>query len=212
MTMSDGVRAVARSGGAGAAQGDPDDVAGLVGRAAAGEREAWDAVVERFGGLVWAVAVAHRLGPADSAEVAQTTWLRLLENLDRIREPERLAGWLATTARRESLRLLRLRARELPEDGLGLDVVPDPDPGPEELLLDDERHRRLWRAFTRLPERCRVLLHTVVVVAPPYTEAAAALGVPVGSIGPSRARCLRRLRRLFEEEGADGAAEEGTGW
>jgi RNA polymerase sigma factor (sigma-70 family) len=206
--MSNCVRAAARTG---AAQGEagPDDVAGLVERAAVGEQDAWDALVERFGALVWAVAGGHRLGPADTAEVAQTTWLRLLENLDRIREPARLGGWLATTARRESLRVLRLRAREFPADGADLDVERDPGPTPEEAVLDDDRDRRLWRAFTELPERCRVLLHLVVVVAPPYAEVAAALDLPIGSIGPSRARCLRRLRRLYQDgpSGTGGGGE-----
>ncbi|WP_214407722.1 RNA polymerase sigma factor [Pseudonocardia lacus] len=203
--MSNCVRADARPGGA-VGETDPDDVAALVGRAAAGEAAAWDAIVERFGGLVWAVAGGYRLGPADTAEVAQTTWLRLLENLDRIREPARLGGWLATTARREALRMLRMRAREIPEDGAELDVEVDPGPTPEEAVLDGDRDRRIWQAFTQLPERCRVLLHLVVVVAPPYAEVAAALDLPVGSIGPSRARCLRRLRKLYQD-GASGSAD-----
>jgi RNA polymerase sigma factor (sigma-70 family) len=211
--MSNCVRAAARTG---AAQGEtgPDDVAGLVERAAAGEEHAWDTIVERFGALVWSVASGHRLGPADTAEVAQTTWLRLLENLDRIREPARLGGWLATTARRESLRMLRLRAREFPEDGAELEVERDPGPTPEEAVLDEDRDRRLWQAVTALPERCRVLLHLVVVVAPPYTEVAAALDLPVGSIGPSRARCLRRLRRLYQDgpSGTGGGGEADGGW
>jgi len=200
--MSNCVRDAARPGAA--AETGPDEVAALVGRAAAGEQDAWDAIVERFGGLVWAVAAGYRLGPADTAEISQTTWLRLLEHLDRIREPARLGGWLATTARREALRLLRLRAREFPEDTAELDVGRDPGPTPEEAVLDEDRDRRLWLAFTRLPERCRELLHLVVVVAPPYAEVAAALDLPLGSIGPSRARCLRRLRRLYEE-GTDDA-------
>jgi RNA polymerase sigma factor (sigma-70 family) len=177
---------------------EPEEVAGAVRRAAAGDKDAWDAIVHDFSGLVWSVAGGHRLGPADSAEVVQTTWLRLLEHLDRIREPERLGGWLATTARRESLRMLRLRGRELPTDEESSFVrEPAPGPTPEEAVLDRDRDRRLWRAFHRLPERCRRLLHLVVVVAPPYAEVAEILGIPVGSIGPTRARCLERLRRLL---------------
>ena len=182
---------------------DPSEVAGVVRRAAAGDKDAWDAIVESFSGLVWSVANGHRLGPADAAEVMQTTWQRLLEHLDRIREPERLGGWLATTARRESLRMLKLRNRELPTDdettfGRGLEQ----GPSPEELVLDKDRDRQLWRAFARLSERCQRLLRLVVLVAPPYAEVAIALDMPIGSIGPTRARCLDQLRRFLTE--ADG--------
>ena len=180
-------------------------------RAAAGDRAAWDELVASFGRLVWSIAAAHRLGPADSAEVSQTTWLRLVENLDRISQPERLGGWLATTARRESLRLLRLRGRELPtDDEARLDGVPGVTaPTPESVTLDRERDRRLWRAFAALPDNCRVLLHMVVVVGPPYAEVADALEMPIGSIGPTRARCLDRLRRLLAADGMTSAAGGG---
>ena len=185
---------------------DPSDVAGAVRRAAAGDKDAWDEIVDSFSGLVWSVANSHRLGPADGAEVVQTTWQRLLEHLDRIREPERLGGWLATTARRESLRMLRLRARELATDdevtiGRGL----EPGPTPEEAMLDRDRDRQLWHAFNRLPERCQRLLRLVVLLTPSYAEVAATMEMPIGSIGPTRARCLDRLRRLFTEGPGDGA-------
>jgi RNA polymerase sigma factor (sigma-70 family) len=184
---------------------EPSEVAGAVRRAAAGDQGAWAALVDDFTGLVWSVAAGHRLGPGDTAEVVQTTWLRLLENLGRIREPERLGGWLATTARRESLRLLRLRGREWPADAEQvLDREPAPGPTPEEAVLDRDRDRRLWRAFARLPERCQRLLRLVVVLRPPYTEVAAIMDIPVGSIGPTRQRCLDRLRRQLAEGGADG--------
>lgn len=180
-------------------------MAGAVRRAAAGDKDAWDEIVESFSGLVWSVANGYRLGAADAAEVSQTTWLRLLENLDRIREPERLGGWLATTARREALRQLRLRGREhVTDDDATFDRAPSTDPGPEELLLVHDRDRLLWRAFTQLDDRCRRLLQLVVIVAPPYTEVAAALDMPIGSIGPTRARCLDRLRRLLEADGGGG--------
>ncbi|MEJ3652137.1 sigma-70 family RNA polymerase sigma factor [Actinomycetes bacterium KLBMP 9759] len=184
---------------------EQSSVAEAVRRAAGGDRAAWDALVANFSGLVWSVAIGHRLGPADSAEVVQTTWLRLLENLDRIREPERIGGWLATTARHESLRLLRLRGREqLTDDEAGFNAVPS-EPSPEELLLDRDRDRRLWTAFAQLPERCRALLRLVIIVAPPYAEVAAALDMPIGSIGPTRARCLDRLRRLLATAGVTDA-------
>jgi RNA polymerase sigma factor (sigma-70 family) len=187
---------------------DPSEVAGCVRRAAAGDKDAWDAIIESFSGLVWTVANGHRLGPADTAEVMQTTWLRLLENLDRIREPERLGGWLATTSRRESLRMLRLRGRELPtedEDSMGAAV--GSAASPEQIVLDSDRDRRLWSAFARLNNRCQQLLHLVIVVQPPYAEISAAMDMPIGSIGPTRQRCLERLRRLLGA-GPDGQA----GW
>jgi RNA polymerase sigma factor (sigma-70 family) len=186
---------------------DPSEVAGCVRRAAAGEKDAWDAIVESFSGLVWTVANGHRLGPTDTAEVMQTTWLRLLENLERIREPERLGGWLATTARRESLRMLRLRGREIPtddEDAIGPGT--GSAPSPEQAVLDSDRDRRLWSAFVRLNDRCKQLLHLVIVVQPPYSEVAEAMDMPIGSIGPTRQRCLERLRRLLgDAEGGEGA-------
>jgi RNA polymerase sigma factor (sigma-70 family) len=183
---------------------EPSEVADAVRRAATGDKDAWDEIVNSFGGLVWAVANSYRVGPADAAEVSQTTWQRLLEHLDRIREPERLGGWLATTARREALRLLKLRAREVPiEDEAAFGPRTDQSPTPEEAVLDRDRDRALWRAFARLSERCQRLLRLVVLVAPPYAEVAAALDMPIGSIGPTRQRCLEQLRRLLAE-GLDG--------
>lgn len=183
---------------------EQSEVAGTVRRAADGDRAAWNALVESFSGMIWSVSTSYRLGPADAAEVVQTTWLRLLENLGRIREPERVGGWLATTARRESLRLLRLRGRELVTDdetrfdrGWAGPGNVEVDRTPEDVLLDRDRDRALWRAFARLSERCRQLLQLVVVDAPPYAVVSAALDMPVGSIGPTRARCLDQLRRFM---------------
>jgi len=176
---------------------EQSEVAGTVLRAAAGDRSAWDEIVASFSGLIWTIASAHRLGPADAAEITQTTWMRLVENLATIREPERLAGWISTTARRECLRMLRLRGREvITDEETTFDAGPT-GPTPEEQLLDRERDRILWRAFAQLPDRCRALLQLVVVASPSYVEVAAALDMPVGSIGPTRSRCLKRLRTLM---------------
>lgn len=180
-------------------------MADTVRRAAAGDKAAWNALVESFSRLIWGVANSHRLGPADAAEVVQTTWLRLLENLDKITYPERVGGWLATTARHESLRQLRLRGREFPSDEeRTFERETGSETTPEQRVLDRDRDRRVLAAFDRLPERCRTLLQLVVVVAPPYSEVAAALDMPVGSIGPTRARCLERLRRLLANDGITG--------
>ncbi len=188
---------------------EQSEVADCVRRAAAGEQEAWDAIVVSFSGLLWAIATGHRLNSADAAEVVQTIWLRLLENLEKIREPERLGGWLATTARRESLRHLKLQGRELvTDDATRLDLglldqrrAEHLERSPEAVTLDRDRDRRLWEAFAQLSDRCRQLLALVVIVAPPYAEVADAMDMPVGSIGPTRARCLERLRALLADDG-----------
>src|SRR3954470_12445198 len=129
----------------------------LVHAAADGDQEAWDALVDRFGGLVWAVARGHRLSPADAADVSQTTWLRLVEHLGRIRDPERVGAWLAAPARHEGLRGIRPPGRFIADGGVGLDAV-GTEPEPSTLLLATERTAALWRAVEALPERCRTLI------------------------------------------------------
>lgn len=176
----------------------------LLEAAAAGDGAAWDSLVERFTGLLWATARAHRLSSADAADVVQTTWLRLVENLGRIQDPERLGGWLATTARRECLVVLRRSHREPPiGDERLLDSVPDQRSPLDAALLADERDAALWRVFAELPDRCRRLLRVLLAdPAPSYAEVAEALEMPVGSIGPTRQRCLSSLRVLAVESGA----------
>jgi RNA polymerase sigma factor (sigma-70 family) len=174
------------------------DVGELVRRAAAGDQAAWEEIVERFTSLVWATARAHRLSRADAADVAQTTWLRLVENLDRIREPQALGAWLATTARRESLRVIRHGARESPKDDPDLFEPPAED-SLDDLVIGRERGGALWRAFARLSERCKALLRLLMSDdEPTYEEISGALGMPVGSIGPTRQRCLDRLGRNLD--------------
>ena len=174
----------------------------LVRAAARGNQSAWNEIVERFQGLVWATARAHRLTHADAADVAQTTWLRLVEHLDRIREPERLGAWLATTARHESLRHIRLHGRELPSDEADTFEAPADD-APELALLGEERDAALWRAFARLGERCQSLLRLLVAQdEPSYEEIGAALDMPIGAIGPTRMRCLEKLRAFAARDPA----------
>jgi RNA polymerase sigma factor (sigma-70 family) len=166
----------------------------LLAAAAGGDQVAWDSLVDRFARLVWSVARSFRLSDADAADVSQTTWLRLVEHLGSIHDPDRLAGWLATTARRESIRVLQSARREVP-------FLDEPEEsGNAELdpafqVLAEDEGTELWKAFATLPDRCRALLR-VVAVAPlgSYSEIATALGMPVGSIGPTRARCLDQLR------------------
>lgn len=185
---------------------EPDDTGALVRSAAGGDGAAWRALVVRFSGLVWSVARLHGLGAADAEEVFQTTWLRLTEHVSRLNEPDRVGAWLATTARHESLRVIRTGGRvTVTDDPAVLDPGSDQDT-PEQAVLTAEaaqaqgrRVRAVWSAFHQLPERCRELLGLLVLASPPlsYTEVSATLGIAVGSIGPIRARCLRRLRALL---------------
>ena len=180
----------------------------LVKAAAAGDEMAWRSLVEEFSSLVWAIARGFRLSPADAGDVYQTVWLRLAEHLGRIQNPDQLGAWLATTARRESLRLVRSRARSIPMDDAALsDLMRADEASPEQAVLEaeqarleSERAKQLWRAFSELSARCQQLLRVLMAKhRPSYTEAAAALDVPVGSVGPTRARCLQQLRRLMRE-------------
>jgi RNA polymerase sigma factor (sigma-70 family) len=173
-----------------------DDVAGLVERAAGGDRAAWEALVARFSGLIWTIARSHGLGSADAGEVSQTTWLKLFEHLDSILHPERVGAWLATTARRESLRLLRMRDRlSMVSTDLEASVDLSVEEPQGKAVMQQERDQLLHRAFARLPARAQVLL-TMLSREPAmsYQEVSLALAMPIGSIGPTRARCLDTLR------------------
>jgi RNA polymerase sigma factor (sigma-70 family) len=184
------------------------DLGGVVRAAADGDREAWNNLVARYSGLIWGVTRAHRLGDADAADVFQTTWLRLVEHLDSIRNPDGLGAWLATTARHECLRVLRVGQRHVLTDGFDL-----PEEGSaaqlDTRLLTDERDAALWRAFSGITERCRTLLRMLVADPPPsYEEVGAALDMPIGSIGPTRARCLEQLRKRLATAGMTAAPND----
>ncbi|GAA0493266.1 RNA polymerase sigma factor [Paractinoplanes deccanensis] len=177
-------------------------VAELVGAAAAGDKRAWSDIVQRYAGLVWSVARGFRLSASDAADVSQLTWLRLVENLAKIRNPEALGAWLAATARRESINLLRRRER--PADGVTFAGLHDEGPAPGHGLLLAERDQELWRAFDQISARCQGLLRLLVIEPPRggYGEVADRLGMPVGSLGPTRARCLSALRDALTGSGA----------
>lgn len=177
----------------------------LLARAAAGEARAWDELVDRFAPLVWSIARSHRLDVVAAADVSQTVWLRLVEHLDRLREPEALAGWLATTTRNECLRVLRREGRELPSDDAPLLADrPSDDPGPADLLLLDERRALVWQALATLSARCQRLLRALAVAPEAsYAEVSAALDMPIGSIGPTRSRCFGHLRKALHALGAE---------
>lgn len=172
-------------------------VAGLVRCrcASAADQRGWDDLVREVGGLISMVARAHRLSDDDAADVAQATWLKLFEHVGDVRDPARIGGWLATTACRECLRVLRDGGKYVP---FGDDAPEQDSPGAPlmERLLVVECNRALWRGFERLRHRDQLLLPSPVAdPRPSYEHIAAALGMPVGSIGPTRARALRRLRR-----------------
>jgi RNA polymerase sigma factor (sigma-70 family) len=182
------------------------DVTLLVRRAGRGDEDAWAALVGRYQNFVWAVVRGHRLSAADAADAAQTTWVRLVEHLDDIQEPERLGPWLATTAHRECLRIIRIARREMPsshESDL-LDAAQEEEYPTD--LVDRGRALELWTAFGRLPARSQALLRMLAAEPQPtYREISDALGMPVGSIGPTRARALDQLRY---EMGRISAAEK----
>lgn len=166
-------------------------------RAAAGDEFAWHALVHRFNGLVWAVTRSHRLSDDDAADVVQTVWMRLFEHLDRLRDPARVGVWLTTTARHECQALRRPARLVLVPSG---DDLPEPvdehAPGHDDSLLKRERDAALWESVERLSERDQALLRLLVSDhAPSYEEIGASLEMPIGSIGPTRARALERLRR-----------------
>ncbi|HEX5407834.1 MAG TPA: sigma-70 family RNA polymerase sigma factor [Pseudonocardiaceae bacterium] len=171
----------------------------LVAHAMTGDAAAWRALVARHQGVVWSVARAHGLADADAADVSQATWLNLAQHLHTVRDPGRLAGWLATTARRESLRVLAVRTRETPFELFDIESGMD---GPEALAVDGDSNGALWQALHKLPTRCRALLR-LIAFSPDlsYAQAARALGIRPSSVGPTRGRCLAVLRRRLECEG-----------
>lgn len=182
---------------------DAEELTSLVEAAAGGDASAWEALVKHFSGLVWSIASAYGLGRADAADVAQVAWLRLVEHLGRLKEPSRVGAWLVTTTRRECLHLLRAGNREIvTDDSARLERGGPSDPSPESLVLTSERATLLWQAFEQLGPRCQELLRALFLAYPTlsYEEVAEAFGMPVGSIGPTRARCLEQLRRKLETD------------
>lgn len=175
----------------------------LVHRARDGDKEAWDDIVERFLPLVGAVISRHRLHGADAEDVNQTVWLRLVEHLDELRVPAALPGWIATTTRRECLATMDRAKRATPTDPQESRVLdtaeaafgaePSPDLDADLLML--ERHQALRDGLAALPHDRRELL-LLLLKDPPvgYREISELLGIPVGSIGPTRARALTQLR------------------
>jgi RNA polymerase sigma factor (sigma-70 family) len=193
-----GAPANASSGLIVAAVADDLPVTALVTRARNGDKQAWDELVDRYAPLIWSICRRYRLRRADADDVGQGVWLRLVDQLGSLRDPAGLPGWLATTTQRECGRVLRVsRKQEVPRPWPDAAGIPDEVTGiAESELLRAERQAALRDAFAQLPPKSRQLI-ALLVQDPPmsYAEISAKLGIPVGSIGPIRARCLEKLRR-----------------
>jgi RNA polymerase sigma factor (sigma-70 family) len=180
-------------------------VPGWVRAAAAGDSHAWEQLVDRYQSLLWSICRTYRLSAEDSADVVQLTWLRLLDNLERIRDPRRLAGWLATTCRRECLAVRRRSQSSVAVEDERMDRLLGGGPPADEPVLTADQFATLWEAFRRLSEWCQRVLRALVINPedgpPSYRLVASQLEVPVGSLGPTRARCLDQLRKLLDNGG-----------
>lgn len=178
---------------------DTRPVGELVAEAGQGDKEAWAALVRRYSPLILSIIRAYRLSPSDAADAHQTVWLRVVEHLDRLRDPLALPMWISTTTRRECYRLLQVNRRTRPFDPLDepparLSTMVDDAPLDENLLRAERRHA-LREAFEQLEPRCQHLL-SLLMGDPPlrYQQVSERMKVPVGSVGPTLGRCLRKLR------------------
>jgi RNA polymerase sigma factor (sigma-70 family) len=173
--------------------------------AKSGDKVAWTELVDRFSQMVWSIARSFRLDEATAKDVSQTVWLRLVENIERIDDPERLPGWLATTCRREALRVQNLRDRVIPTE-FEYDV-PDERPSLESMLVEDEEAREVVAAFEVISEDCRQLLRLLSTDPPlSYEEISELIGRPIGSLGPTRSRCIERLKAAISARISGGGA------
>jgi RNA polymerase sigma factor (sigma-70 family) len=176
---------------------DDPTVVSIVARAANGDKAAWDEIVERYAPLVWAICLRHQVDPQSIDDIGQSVWLLLVDNISGLREPAALPGWLATTTSRECLRALRASGRHGME--LPTPFEEQPSYGSAEIqqeIIEAELHAALRAAFTELPAGRRELLSMMISgPAPGYASISVTLGTPTGSIAPTPARCLARLRR-----------------
>jgi RNA polymerase sigma factor (sigma-70 family) len=183
--------------------GQPDRqarIAALASAARDGSEAALGQLVTELSPLLWQVARAAGLSAEDAEDVVQTAWMRLLAHLDDIRTAPALTAWLVVTTRREAWRVRAAGRRQLPADRDWLAALPDAGPGSDEQVLADEQRRALWAALRQLPPRCQELLRIVAFVPrPDYAAVAAGLGVARGSVGPTRSRCLAKLRALLAD-------------
>jgi RNA polymerase sigma factor (sigma-70 family) len=168
----------------------------MVQRAAQGDQRAWERLVDQYARLVWAMTRDFKLSESDAADVSQATWLRLLEHIDRLDHPERVGSWLAATARNECRRSLAARKKVIPvQDDVTLNGDVTSEPEIDERLLANERAEAVRTAISHLPWRWQQLLELLMADPPAtYAEISDKLGLPIGSIGPTRGRCLEMLR------------------
>jgi RNA polymerase sigma factor (sigma-70 family) len=180
--------------------GRDEGIARLVETAAVGDRQAWNDLVQRYVALLWAIALRHGLNESDAGDVVQTTWLRLIEHIGELRDPGRIGSWLATTAQREALRCIaKSRRLVLSDDGAPFDGPDRLLPPVDEALLVREQVEAAREALGTLPPPWRSLIELLTQDPPlSYEEIGESLGVPIGSIGPTRHRCVRRLRALVD--------------
>lgn len=176
------------------------DVARLVRQAASGDKYAWERLVDQYSRLIWSITREFKLVESDAADVVQTTWMRLIEHIDRIEHADRVGSWLAATARNECLRSLAVRKRlVLAHEDDHFDGPAPHEPEIDEALLAEERAEVVREAMTHLPRRWQRLMEMLMADPPAsYAEISDELGLPVGSIGPTRGRCLARLRVLLD--------------
>lgn len=173
-------------------------VAELMERASAGDQEAWNGLVERFERLVWSIIRGFRLDEATTRDVSQTVWLRFVENLGRIHSPEAVGSWLATTARHEAIRVSKARRRMVPVD-FEYDFEDTVAPSPLERVVDKDEQIEALEAFAQLNDVCQELIRLLIAEPPlDYETISEMTGRPIGAIGPTRGRCLERLRRIME--------------
>jgi RNA polymerase sigma factor (sigma-70 family) len=175
-------------------------MADLLDAAKDGNDEALGQLVTELSPMLWQVARAAGLGADDAEDVLQTVWTRLLASLDDIRSPAAVISWLVLTTRREAWRVRACARKQLPADQEWLSALPDHAPGSEEQAIINDQRRALWLAIGQLSPRCQALLRIIAFVPrPDYQTVAADLGMPTGSIGPTRGRCLAKLRALLAQ-------------
>lgn len=178
-------------------------MASLLSAARQGSENALGQIVTELSPLLWQVARAAGLSSGDAEDVLQTAWMRLVAHLDGIHDSAALTAWLVTTTKREAWRVRAVERRQLPADQDLFAEMPDQGPGSEEQVILDDQRRALWSAIGRLNARCQELLRIVAFAPrPDYAAVAAALGMPIGSIGPTRGRCLAKLRALLASDPA----------
>ncbi|MDQ3900028.1 MAG: sigma-70 family RNA polymerase sigma factor [Actinomycetota bacterium] len=172
----------------------------LVHHAVHGDPAAWQEIMRRYSGLVTAKVRAFRLQDADALDAIQTTWLRLAENIHRIQHPERLGGWLATTAARECLRILHHAQRTPTVADAMIDALTDPSASPEQHIINAHTAQTLRTLIAELPPRRRRVLRALFTDHPPsYAQLSRSTGIRLGSIGPTRNRALRQLRQMLHD-------------